>query len=904
VLTGEAQLVRAIRYNRNMVSVVAIGNDHDEWYCAHEQGRFAAAALEVLLAQVPRPVVVIGRKLQDALKSHGDISYIDLDELLYVFFPNLAGKDIQEVAHAFDRPYSNLMSPAKLIAEIGQVAFARAQKLAASLPPDELSYIAEYSRRLGWSLAPFWDFVSQRRGHAYYTDVAEPLSLQPSQAEARRYNPEVRLIDVKKVKGYIEPGGKLAEVLPGYEARPEQAEMLERVANAFNENQRLLIEAGTGTGKSLAYLLPSAMWSINSERVVISTHTTTLQKQLEERDIPIVKRVVDLPFNVALLKGKGRYLCDKSLARMKQVWPRDVEEARFLARILLWRSQTKTGEVDEIALDTAKERGMFKQISAENMFCSMQRCRNANCYFYKAYERAMSAHLLIVNHALLAADIVSGHHVLPGYRRVIIDEAHHFEQAAIEAFSKILTKDDLAEVMPKVRTRDAHELFPMLNSLAMYYPELAELTDKLGEATERCLASYKQFFEVLNKFFLGVRPNKIKDDDTARVVINEDVENDFYKNNVKRAAHEVMSALSTWRNVTEGVLSGLEKIKESNETAEDIIDYIKNLTREIGKFKMVFEFVTFGSTNDVLWIEEFRDARIALCSAPLWIGKKLAEFWQSQSTAILTSATLQGVQSTTQQGFSYIINQLGLRRAAPFTAVIPSPFNYKEAALVYVVEDMPSVKDPEYRNKLAEGLIALFSASEGRGLALFNSYRAMRDAHERIAPKLIAEPYQIRVLKQGDGLSRTEMLALLKEREKTALLGARTFWEGIDVPGANLVALAICHLPFDPPDDPILIARERAGKDKNVFFNYSLPRSILLFKQGFGRLIRTKQDYGVVVVFDSRIVNERYGVHFLRALPNPRVVSGSLEGIYDAVSEWLSRHELGQSRDAIYNSLF
>jgi Rad3-related DNA helicase len=319
---------------------------------------------------------------------------------------------------------------------------------------------------------------------------------------------------------------------------------------------------------------------------------------------------------------------------------------------------------------------------------------------------------------------------------------------------------------------------------------------------------------------------------------------------------------------------------------------------------MVFKFVTFGSSDDVLWIEEIRDARIALCSAPLWIGEKLAGFWKSQDTAILTSATLRSVQNATQQGFSYIINQLGLRKAAPFTAVVPSPFNYQEAALVYVVEDMPSVKVPEYRNKLAEGLIALFSASEGRGLALFNSYRAMRDAHERIAPKLIAEPYQIRVLKQGDGLSRTEMLALLKEREKTALLGARTFWEGIDVPGANLVALAICHLPFDPPDDPILIARERAGKDKNVFFNYSLPRSILLFKQGFGRLIRTKQDYGVVVVFDSRIVNERYGVHFLRALPNPRVVSGSLEGIYDAVSEWLSRHELGQSRDAIYNSLF
>jgi len=886
-----------------MVHVVAIGNDHDEWYCVHEQGRFAAAELEVLLAQVPRPAIVISRKLQDVLKSHSDISYIDLDELLYVFFPNLAGKDVQEVAHAFDRPYSNLMSPAKLIAEIGQVAFARSQKLAASLPPDELSYIAEYSRRLGWSLAPFWDFVSQRRSDAYYTHGAAPLSLQPSQTEVRRYNPDVQFIDVNKLKGYIEPGGKLAEVLPGYEARPEQAEMLERVANAFNENQRLLIEAGTGTGKSLAYLLPSAMWSINGERVVISTHTTTLQKQLEERDIPIVKRVVDLPFNAALLKGKGRYLCDKSLARMKQVWPRDVEEARFLARILLWRSQTKTGEVDEIALDTAKERGMFKQISAENMFCSMQRCKNAKCYFYQAYERAMSAHVLIVNHALLAADIVSGHHVLPGYRRVIIDEAHHFEQAAIEAFSKTLTKDDLAEVMPKVHTKDAHELFPMLNALAMYYPELAELTEKLGEATERCLASYRRFFEVLNKFFMSVRPNKIKDDDTVRVVINEEVENDFYKNNVKGAAHEVMSALSAWRNAAEGALSGLEKIKESIETAGDVIDYIKNLTREIGKFNMVFEFVVFGSSNDVLWIEEIRDARIALCSAPLWIGKKLAEFWRSQSTVILTSATLQGVQSATQQGFSYIINQLGLRRAAPSTAVIPSPFNYKEAALVYVVEDMPSVKDPEYRDKLAEGLIALFSASEGRGLALFNSYRAMRDAHERIAPKLIAEPYQIRVLKQGDGLSRTEMLAQLKEREKTALLGARTFWEGIDVPGANLVALAICHLPFDPPDDPILIARARAGKDKSVFFNYSLPRSILLFKQGFGRLIRTKQDYGVVVVFDSRIVNERYGVHFLRALPNPRVVSGSLEGIYDAVSEWLSRHEMGQSRGAIYNSL-
>jgi predicted DnaQ family exonuclease/DinG family helicase len=776
---------------------------------------------------------------------------------------------------------------------------------AASLPPRILKEIVGHGERVNWQAAAFFREAlkeaakhppAQRVEPEHAAEPVGPLFAAASE-ECEPLQPRVEEtpLDIDQLAAILEEGGAFDTRFPDHEYRPQQVTMLRSVAQALNEHRHMLVEAPTGVGKSLAYLIPAVHWAKqNDERVVISTNTINLQEQLYHKDLPDLTHVLPFKFRAAVLKGRSHYLCPARLQALRRRGANSPDEACMLAKVLVWQLKTTDGDGDELFIPSAAERALWRQLSADHEGCDPDRCRRFHqraCYFYSARQTAESAHLIIVNHALLLADIAVQNRVLPEYKHLIIDEAHHMEKATTDGLSFDTSHTQMQRLLSEMGKvtqtgRVTGLLKEMLGrcqqaKLPLEIMQKVELfVGKVGMTADRATRHLNAFFERLDEFVTehaGGQRNQY----ALRLRLTSGLRVQPAWEMVEIAWDDVNVPLKAAADGLERLAGSLEDLEEFDiPDADDLEVQMLGVARRLGEAAgQLSQMITQPVQSRIYWLEVPSNGKgLRLHTAPLHVGPLVEEhLFHKKETVVLTSATLR-----TGGSFDFLRERLHAWDAEELA--VGSPFDYESSTLVYLIDDIPEPGQCGYQQAVEQGMGALFRATEGRALALFTSYSQLRNTLYAIRAPLAQAG--ITVQAQGEGISRAQLLESFRTGDRMVLLGTRSFWEGIDVPGDPLSCLAIAKLPFSVPSDPIFAARAETFDEP--FFEYAVPETILRFLQGFGRLIRTRTDRGIVVIFDKRLLTKSYGSLFIESLPDPTVRQGSITLLPKAAAEWLA----------------
>ncbi|HRN50393.1 MAG TPA: helicase C-terminal domain-containing protein [Anaerolineales bacterium] len=771
-----------------------------------------------------------------------------------------------------------LQMPLELLAEITRLAESQAWG-------GELAFRYALRQRSG-ETAPSSSFGARGPIFVRPERAAPGASTRPRHGEPEEPQP----LDLEEAASLLQPGGGLASNFENFEHRSQQVEMLRAVGSALSEGHHLLVEAGTGTGKSMAYLLPSALFALqNDTRVVISTNTINLQDQLIHKDIPDLQRALGQPLQTVVLKGRNNYLCPRRLMALRRRGPENAEELRVLAKVLVWLESTQTGDRGELNLNGAGERAVWGRISAADENCGGETCvvrMGGICPFHRAYQAAENAHLVVVNHALLLADVATGNRVLPEYQYLVVDEAHHIEAATTSALSFRLTQPEVERILKELGGSRSGQLGRLLvvGQQALQPTQRAALETLVEDATDRAF----QFQNLLTRVFSAIlhflneqREALPQGDYTHQERIVEGTRTLPAWLQVETAWEDAQLLLQPLLGTIEQIQRGMKDIgAQGVEELEDLAGNIGNSYRSLSDLNKQLQALVFEPQPDIVYWVELNPQRqtIVLNAAPLHVGALMEEhIWHKKTSAILTSATL-----TTAGEFDYIKRRLHAIEAEELA--LGSPFDYESAAMLYLVEDMPEPAERHaYQASVERGLIELAKAANGRTLALFTSYEQLRRTSRAIAGPL--RQAGIELYEQGEGASPHALLENFKNSKAAVLLGTRAFWEGVDIPGDALSVVAIVRLPFDVPSDPLVAARSETFE--SPFYEYQVPEAILRFRQGFGRLIRTQYDRGVVAIFDKRLLTKQYGALFIDSLPPCTLRKGRLDDLPRATAQWL-----------------
>lgn len=696
---------------------------------------------------------------------------------------------------------------------------------------------------------------------------------------------------INEASRLLSAGSPLADVMPSFEIRPGQQQMVEAVSTALEGDQHLMVEAGTGVGKSLAYLIPAALFAVgNDARVVVSTHTIALQDQIRLRDFPTLRHVLAAPVQLTVFKGRTHYVCMRKLAQETNGvgfgTPRD-EIAAYMT-LLVWLTQTPEGSREELS-QPGRLGELWPRVQSETETCINKRCPFFKpCYYFRARAKAYEADVIVTNHSLLFSDIKADHRVLPRYDKVIIDEAHHLEAEATRHLGE------------EVHELQCLALFGRLVRDGGRHGVLAELAERLADS-QSTHAPAVAALELLQELVRDLR----RQVESAFATLGQLIPSGHSEFRFTRAI-ERNDVWHRYLSLADAMQVGLKQLDAPRtvleETAEQESDgeLSGRLFDASGFFEEVVSSVTAlcnaGDLNDdwVGWIErsgERQDrARISLHRAPIDVAHILEEvLFNRKSTVVLTSATL-----SVDGRFDYAMQRVGLQEAQRdgrlATLSVASPFRFDRQALLCIPTDVPELAKMtagEAAVWLSESLAQLAQASGGRMLALFTSHAMLRATADLLRQPLRASG--LALYAQGVDGHRTRILEMFRNQPQSVLLGAQSFWEGIDLPGDQLTTLVIVRLPFAPPSHPVTVARherlERQGL--NPFREVSLPEAVVRFRQGFGRLIRTVHDRGVVVVYDKRIVTSAYGSSFVRAIPGVRTVTAPERLVVEQVRSFL-----------------
>ncbi len=778
-------------------------------------------------------------------------------------------------------------------AEMSREIFVAMMDKLHALEPAVVSELARLTDKTNWWLGDLLAEVARERG-------ASPLlgeagleeacfgAEKPGKKEPLIPDEEITRLDIEKLTACFGADGPLASTFSGYEERPQQVGMMRAVAEALNEEKHLLVEAGTGTGKSMAYLLPSAFFALhNNAPVVISTNTINLQEQLVYKDIPDLLGAFgsEHPLSgveVAQLKGRTNYLCLRRWEIMRKSDGLSLEAIQLLARIQVWLPSTRTGDRSEINID-ARELPLWNRICAQSYDCLGKKCpyqQRGLCFLYRARKAAESAHLIVINHALLLSEIASGSQILPGYSHLIIDEAHHLEDVATAQLGVEIRERDIFDHLDQI----FHEsdglrsgVVPQLQYLARSgdfarTEELGVINESLISGVTKARNRVTDFFNELSALMQSFGEGQGEYDLNLR--ITPAVRAQPAWSEVEISCENLIGVLGEIGKLLRKVDTLIETLPVSETLRFELLTAI-NVGEEL--CRQMDSLVFHPESNTIHWlIHGRRNNMIALHAAPLHVGSILqSSLYLQKASLIFTGATL-----STEGTFEYLKGRLGLEDIEELQ--LDSPFDYERAALVYLVSDIPEPGGAGYQEALARALVSLCSAVRGRSLVLFTSHVALRATKDAIDESLMED--DILVLGQGMDGSPSKLLSSLKKNPRTVILGAASFWEGVDVVGEALSMLGIVRLPFNVPSDPVFAARSETFE--KPFNEYALPQAAFKFKQGFGRLIRSKTDRGVMVVLDSRLSNKSYGKIFLNSLPPCRVEKGTVRHLPKIAREW------------------
>lgn len=661
----------------------------------------------------------------------------------------------------------------------------------------------------------------------------------------------------EEVEEMIAEEGVLAKQFSNYEYRKPQLEMLKLIIDAFNNNQNLMIEAGTGTGKTIAYLLPAIHWAIkNGTPVVISTRTKNLQAQLMDKDIPLLKKVIGNEFNALLLKGRENYVCLRrvELLLKRMLLAGTLEQVLNVLPVLIWLSQTKTGDLSELHLSIY--RLFLRHIKSETASCTGDKCSLHNkCFLQNIRQQARRADVLIINHSLLFTDISGDGLLLPEYKHLIIDEGHTIEDAATEGFSMKISAGDILEQLKRLQL--------------LAEEDVQELVVSLREKTFA-------LFETIYKFAAIKR--KIAYREEIKLIVNAEVSS-------KEEWQEIIESFYSWQKAHKSLDKVIKLQKEGEAKATEIQSCQQNLISINDKLNFIFDQ---KDKNFVRWImvnKAMIPYNCFLNAAPIEVGKYLQEYlFAAKDSVIVTSATL-----AIGDKFDYFLKRFGFaNNEAISTYSLGSSFNYEEQLLFCVPNDFPGAEDEKFSRKVFELFIPLFEITKGRALVLFTSYKMLQKVYNKVRIEL--EKKGLNILCQGKHGSRRAILNRFRENPHSILFGTDSFWSGVDIPGKELSCVVMMKLPFAVPTDPIISARlERYAKDgKDGFFSYSVPQAIMKFRQGLGRLIRTKEDKGVVILLDGRVLKKNYGKVFLKSIPGREPLLIGVEDVLKETEKWLN----------------
>jgi ATP-dependent DNA helicase DinG len=620
-----------------------------------------------------------------------------------------------------------------------------------------------------------------------------------------------------EVERFFSEQSPLASEVASFRPRAQQREMAMAVAEAIRGNSILVAEAGTGTGKTFAYLVPALL---NGGKVIISTGTKNLQDQLFQKDLPMVRDALKAPVSVALLKGRSNYVCHYhlELAQSNGLF-KTREDVKHLGKIVSYAKESLSGDKSGLA-DVPENAPIWMNVTSTRDNCLGQECpQHSECFVLKARKEAMEADVVVVNHHLFFADVMLRDEgvaeLLPACNTVIFDEAHQLPETASLFFGESISTSQLLDLAQDARIEaltSAKDFAPLpkgCDELDKAARDLRLAFKKEGRLPASVAESFKEF------------PSALK------------------------AAHEKLAQLS-------GLL---EKQAERSEGLENCWQRAQALSQQLKQWQN-------GDTPDkVRWLEVFHHS-LQLNTTPLSIAEIFEKQIDGSARAwIFTSATL-----AVKQDFSHYQGEMGLLKAQ--TACWDSPFDYGEQGLLYVPQDLPEPNSEGYTEAVVQAALPLIEASRGRAFLLFTSLRAMQRAHEILQAEFDRRGWDYPLMLQGEG-SRNELLSRFREHGNAVLLGSQSFWEGVDVRGEALSLVIIDKLPFAPPDDPVLSARiEQLKKQgRNAFMEYQLPRAIITLKQGAGRLIRDENDRGVLMICDPRIIGKHYGRRIWQSLP-------------------------------------
>jgi ATP-dependent DNA helicase DinG len=619
------------------------------------------------------------------------------------------------------------------------------------------------------------------------------------------------------VDGIFAPGGLLEKRHPGYEFRPSQLEMARIVEEAFQRHQHAVVEAGTGTGKTLAYLIPAIR---SGRRVVVSTATKSLQEQLFQKDVPFLQKHFAPNLRVALMKGRANFLCRQKVQQMEgQPVLKGIDEMDWYTQIRDWAKLTETGDRNELTFlpDDAE---LWNRIDARSDLCSGQKCPEfQRCFVTAMHQRAHEADLIIVNHHLFFADLAIRQDdfgsILPEYSAVVFDEAHEIEDVASDYFGRQVSSYRFEEL-----ARDTEAMLRILRI------EAGPLRRHLARVRELSRSFFETFPEREGRFPFGPA--------------------------------ERQSFLERNREAYDGLCSAIKRVEAELSALSPKPEEVITLARRAAETRRELAFLLESEEKSYVYWYERRGRGVFLAATPIDVSEILREqLFGRFDTVVLTSATV-----AIAGRFDYVKQRLGVLPAKE--VVLPAEFDFRAQALLYMPRSMPDVRHSNFSAGAAEEITKLLEISEGRAFCLFTSYVQMRDVYERVSGK-VAFP----LLLQGTA-PRSILLERFRSTPNAVLFATSSFWQGVDVPGAQLSCVIIDKLPFAVPSDPIVAARVRALQDdgRNAFAEYQIPEAVLALKQGFGRLIRSKTDRGILAILDSRIQRMQYGKIFLESLPD------------------------------------